>query len=292
MQADERAGQVIDGIVRRGNGAVAPGIQGFELEVDVNFFAGLNGRKNRFPILFFEFAPVQVDAILRIDPVAVRLQQPVDAVGRAALFVGGQRQNQVAVRHEALFLQANKVGDQDGVTFFHVFGASAVEIAVFFEKCEGIGSPVLAKRLDNIEMADKQDRFALPGASKAHHEILFAVARPGNVKIIFGKPCVAKSLGHGFGGGGYVAHGVGGVDLDELLKNVTRHLIGGTQILCPGPGNETANPAEHHHRKNRFVHQFSLERKSGKRQRALPWPGIYREREAQATRKMRSRPEQ
>src|SRR2546422_7253207 len=34
-------------------------------------------------------------------------------------------------------------------------------------------------------------------------------------------------------------------------------------------------------RKNRFVHQFSLERKSGKRQRALPWPGIYREREAQ-----------
>src|SRR5256884_7529648 len=104
----------------------------------------------------------------------------------------------------------------------------------------------------DLEMADKQDRFALPGASKAHHEILFAVARPGNVKIIFGKPCVAKSLGHGFGGGGYVAHGVGGVDLDELLKNVTRHLIGGTHILCPRPPNGNRKPDRNHHTKKSF----------------------------------------
>ena len=78
---------MINGVVRRGDGAVAAGIQRFELKVDVNFFAGLNRRKNRPSVFLFKFAAVKVDAILRVDPVAMLLQQPIHAIRRAALLV-------------------------------------------------------------------------------------------------------------------------------------------------------------------------------------------------------------
>ena len=42
-------------------------------------------------------AGIVVERELGIDEIAMVLQQPIDAVGFAALFVGGQREDQVAV---------------------------------------------------------------------------------------------------------------------------------------------------------------------------------------------------
>ena len=68
---------------------MAAGVQGFELEVYVNLFAGLDGGAQALVATFFEFAAVEVDAVLGVDCVAVILQEPVDAIVVAALFVGG-----------------------------------------------------------------------------------------------------------------------------------------------------------------------------------------------------------
>jgi len=56
------------------------GIERFELKIDVNFFAGLNSREQPLVLVLFEFAGVEIDAVLRIDPVAMSPEQPVHAV--------------------------------------------------------------------------------------------------------------------------------------------------------------------------------------------------------------------
>src|SRR6266705_2163744 len=57
-------------------------------------------------MLFFEFTCVQIDAIFRVNPVAMLVQQPVNSVERATLLIGGQRKNQVAVRQIAFFFHS------------------------------------------------------------------------------------------------------------------------------------------------------------------------------------------
>ena len=42
---------------------------------------------------------------------------------------------------------------------------------------------------------------------------------PATIDVVAGESGVAEAGGHGFGGGGDVADGVGGVDLDELLED-------------------------------------------------------------------------
>ena len=90
----------------------------------------------------------------------------------------------------------------------------------------GIGGPVLAPRLDHVEMADQQHRLVLARCR--------AVAPPGSSCASFGpehhdirgrKARVAKALRHGLGGGGDVADRVAGVDLDQLLEDVVRQRV-------------------------------------------------------------------
>ncbi len=131
------------------------GIQRFELKIHINFFTGLNSREQPLVFVFFEFAAIEIDAIFRIHPVAMFPEQPVHTVGRAALFIGGQRENQIAVRQIAFLFQADEIGNQDGVAFLHVFRAAAVEIAVFFDEFEWIGGPIRSERFDDVQMPDE-----------------------------------------------------------------------------------------------------------------------------------------
>ncbi len=81
-------------------------------------------------------------------------QEPVDAVRLAALFVGREREDEVAGGDEALALETNEVGDQDRVVVLHVLGAAAVEVAVALDQLEGVGVPLGLGRFDDVEMAD------------------------------------------------------------------------------------------------------------------------------------------
>ena len=117
---------------------------------------------SRLPLSFFEFAAVQIDAVFRVNPVAMLLEQPIDAVEVAAFFIGGEREDQIAVRAtDPSFFRRMKFVDQDGVAVLHVLGAAAVEVAVLFDEFEWIGGPVLAESFDDIQVAEEQDGFAL-----------------------------------------------------------------------------------------------------------------------------------
>ena len=87
-----------------------------------------------------------VQAELGVDELAVILDQPLDAVVVAALLIGGQRENDVALGHEVLLLHAQQVGDEDRGHRLVVGGAAAVEVAVLFDELERIeiGRPVFA----------------------------------------------------------------------------------------------------------------------------------------------------
>ena len=71
LQAGEGAGQVVDGVIRAGDGAMPAGIQRFKLKIDVNFFAGLNSSEEPLVFVLFKFAAVQIDAVFGIHPVAM-----------------------------------------------------------------------------------------------------------------------------------------------------------------------------------------------------------------------------
>ena len=200
---------------------MAAGVGDGELVVGVELLAGVDGEDGGFAVVQLHAAAVGVEDEFGVDQVAVVLDQPVDAVRLAALFIGGEREDDVAVRTEAFALQAEEGLDQDGVGLLHVLGAAAVEVAVFLgDELEGIGGPVVAARFDDVEMADEQDGLLAACAVVAHDEVLLAVVGAEQLHVRGGKAGVEETLLHGFGRGGDAADRVGGVDLDELAEDI------------------------------------------------------------------------
>src|SRR5260370_17732797 len=135
-------------------------------------------------MFFFEFACVQIDAIFGVNPVAMFVQQPVNAVERATFLIGGQRKNQVAVRQIGFFFQADEIGNENSIAVLHVLGSAAVKVAVFLDEFEGIGGPVLAVRFDDVKVPDKQDGLAISGSVKTNDEILLPLFRAAAIDVL------------------------------------------------------------------------------------------------------------
>jgi hypothetical protein len=147
------------------------------------------------------------------------IQSRCSLISQSALFVGSKSQDEVAVGNEALPFHANEIGDQDGIAFLHVVGATTVEVAVFLDELERIGGPVFAAGFDDVEVADEQNGITFSGAVDAGDHVFLAVGWPGDLDVCCWKAGVAEAHGHGFGGGGDVTDGISGIDLDELLEN-------------------------------------------------------------------------
>src|SRR5947209_13121188 len=176
-------------------------------------------------MLFFEFTCVQIDAIFRVNPVAMLVQQPVNSVERATLLIGGQRKNQVAVRQIAFFFQADEIGNENGIAVLHVLGSAAVKVAVFFDEFEWIGGPILAVRFDDVQVPDEQDGLAISGSVKANDEVLLPLVGTGDVEVLLSETRFEQTAGQRFGGGRHIADGVRRIDLNELLENIARQLL-------------------------------------------------------------------
>ena len=150
------------------------------------------------------------------------LHQPVGAVEFAAFLIGGEGQNQIALRLVAFAMQAQESGDQRGVGVLHVLRAAAVVVAVLLDELEGIGVPVGAQSLHHVNVAEEEHRLFRGRAcgADADHEVLLVRVGAEQVHIVGRESGVEKALLHGVGCGGHVALGrVGGVDLDELLED-------------------------------------------------------------------------
>jgi hypothetical protein len=163
---------------------------------------------------------------LGVDEIAAILQQPVDAVGRAALLVRSQRQDDVAVRTIALGAIAQQRRHHDGDAVLHVLRAAAVEVAVLLQEHERIDRPVLAQRFDDVEMTDQQHRTLATRALEARDEVLLAPAGTDHLHIFSREAAIAQPLRHGFSGRSRAQARLGGLDLDELLEQVARSWCG------------------------------------------------------------------
>jgi tetrahydromethanopterin S-methyltransferase subunit G len=74
-------------------------------------------------------------------------------------------------------------------------------------------------------MTDHKNRFARARAVKANDQVSFSRIRTAEEDVAIGIARIAQAFGHRFGRDGGIAHGIGGVDFDELFKNIVRQLI-------------------------------------------------------------------
>ena len=146
------------------------------------------------PFCDINAAAVGIDDVFGVDETALVLDEPVDAVRLAAFFVGGEREDEIAIGLVAFFLEADEGGDENGIALLHVLRAAAVVVAVFFDELEGIGGPVFTARFHDIEMTDEENRLLLARSVQADDEVLLAVVRAAEEHIFLREAGVEKTL--------------------------------------------------------------------------------------------------
>src|SRR6266403_3264971 len=126
------------------------------------------------------------------------LEQPFDAAVRAAaLFVGGEGDDDVAVGLESFLLVANQIGNPQGGLRLVVTRTASVKKTVLLYQLKRLHGPVFAFGFDDIGMGEKQDGFAVAGAVIANNDI--ALLRDGAAEKDIG---IRKAGGFQASGGG------------------------------------------------------------------------------------------
>src|SRR5690348_9426367 len=149
--------------------------------------------------------------------------EPLNAAAQR-LLVPRENHDEISRRLEAGALEADEVGDEDGVAHLVVRGPAAVEVAVLLEKGERIDRPIRPARRDDVHVREDDDRLpAGPGSPVARHEV--AVLRVGadeHLDVRSRESGGQEPSGHGAGRARRVAERIGRIDLDELAEDVAR----------------------------------------------------------------------
>ncbi len=222
LETSEAVGEMVDGVVRDGQRAMATGVFHFELIIGVELFGRVDGHHHGLSAARVDPAAIGIERKFGIDQIAMIAQQPFDAVGAARFFVGSERENDVAIGMEIFLVETDQGCDEDRVGGFHVLRAAAVEVAIALEKLERVDRPILAARFDNVDVADQKDRAMRSGAAQAGDHVSFARIWAEDLHVAGRKSSLAQALRHSFGGRGGAAGRIGRVDFDELLENVAR----------------------------------------------------------------------
>ena len=226
LESQEPRGELVDRVVGSRLRAVAAPVGDGQLVVAVHLLGGAQLEYLGHAVLGSDRVSVVVQHELGIDELPVIPDEPVDAVAAAALLVRRERKNDVATRAKTLVLHPQQRRRHDGIAILHILRAAAVEVAVLLDELEGIGAPVLAPRLDHVEVADEQHRPVLGCATEPHHQVLLALVETEHRDVGGGEARVPEALRRRFGGGGDVADGVGGVDFDQLLQDLVSERVG------------------------------------------------------------------
>src|ERR1019366_7585625 len=197
-EAREAVGEVIDGVVFGGQRTVAAVISDFQLETKEDLFGGLHGHEDGLAVLDV-----------------------------AAFLIGGEGEDEIARGLEVFALHTQEGGDEGGVVALHVGSSASVEVAVLFAEDEGVEGPVGAAGFDDVEGSEEENWARRAGAVQADHEVTLAGDGGEDVDVALRPAGGAEAGGHGFGGAGVVAGGIGGIDFDELLEDFAGELLAG-----------------------------------------------------------------
>ena len=221
-------GELVDRVVVARDGRVAAAIFRRHGEVRRHFLRGADRVDERLAVAQ-RAAAAFVERVRRVDQLAVVRDQPSHAVRPAALFVGGQREDDVAVGNVVFLLEAQQRGDEDRRHRLVVTRAAAVVVAVALREDEWIevGRPVLLERRHDVEVREEQERFATARARAvvSDDDVALIGPRAALEDVGLRKPRVAESLRHRIRRDGRAADGVDGVDLDQLFVDVVRELL-------------------------------------------------------------------
>ena len=77
---------------------MAAGIGDLQIKILIQLFAGLHADEQAFSVVEFEIAGIGIDHVFGFDQIAMILDEPGHAVGCAALFIGGKREDEIAIR--------------------------------------------------------------------------------------------------------------------------------------------------------------------------------------------------
>jgi len=135
---------------------VAASILHLKLVTQRNFFARLNAVTNRLAILQSDRTTL-IECKFSVDQIAVVLQQPLNPQGITVedFLIGLQRNDNVSIRLVALLHVADQVRNKGRRHELVIGRAASIEITVLLDQLERINRPVLASRLNHIEMREQ-----------------------------------------------------------------------------------------------------------------------------------------
>ena len=173
-------------------------------------------------------------------------QQPIHAVRLAALFIGGERQDDIPVGDESLLFHANEARDGNRIAVLHVLCSAAIVVAVLLDELEGIGAPVLAPRFHHIQVPDDEDGLALRSrlTAIAGDHVALAIIRTEHGNVRRRKSCIQQALFHCLSRQRGTSDRIRGVDFDQLLEDIVGHGPCCLLALCGGPGGLQAQHTE------------------------------------------------
>jgi len=225
LQTCKALREMVDGVVLHRERAVAAGVGHLEAKVLIHLLGRLDLVGQVLPVAHVAAAAL-VDRELGVDEIPVLADQPLGAVELTALLVCGEREDQIAFRLEPFPLQANQVGDELRGHGLVVARAAAVEPSVLLAEDERIERPVLALRIDDIEMRKQQHRALCAGSAVPRDEVELVGRRAEQQDVGIREAGGPEPRGHCFGSLGHAAGWcVGCVDFDELFVDVPRVLF-------------------------------------------------------------------
>jgi len=101
---------------------------------------------------------------------------------RRRLLVGGERHDDIAIRHEFVALQTDQGFDESRVPVLHVDGAASVKPSVLLGQFEWIDRPILGFGLHYVQMTQEQDGVAGMLAAVANDQIALGGRSGGAIR--------------------------------------------------------------------------------------------------------------
>jgi len=222
LDPGKRVGDPVDGILGHDARAVAALVRRFQREVGIELLRGLHAEPDVAALPVDAAAcRIAVDHIRRVDERTTIGEQPDDAVGlgvRAGFFAGGQRQDQVAIRHEAITLQPRKDRGEDGAELLVVGRAAPVVIAVLLDERVRVRRPVSAQSRHDVQVGEKQHGFRDAAPAQPRDQIAARRPRPDDDDIVWREAGVQQELPNPFGGRRGAAVRLGRIDGDQLAE--------------------------------------------------------------------------